>query len=144
MLVPINRSATAATGTATWVSTFAAEENAPGMVGASTKQNTMPVSVIETVKTYFITYAHAGNDAVSPRLIRQIILHAAKIRQVTPIQIFDWIVKYKKVVAPPIKSFPASMVVRMMPAAEQAATMTCSAQDKYLRVFIANILSVAQ
>ena len=42
------------------MSTFAADLKLPGIVGASTQQNTMPVRVMDTVNTYFMMCSACG------------------------------------------------------------------------------------
>ena len=96
-LFATNKSATEQRGTTTCVSTLAAELKAPFMVGASTAQNTNPVSVMETVKTNFMLHSHCG---ISPPRRSCTVCHTANTNSTAATHRLDCTVKYKNPFTP--------------------------------------------
>ena len=117
---------TAATGTTTCVKTFAADLKLPGSVGASTPQKSMPVSVMETVKTNLITCRTRG---IKKDGFASVTAFSTKKRaQAAPIQRLDCTVKYKNAVPPPMNP-PPIREVRVMPVTIQTAVTSSKSMD---------------
>ena len=120
----------AAAGTIAWVRMFVTERNAPGIGGANTRQNTAPVSVIDTVKTNFKIQRMRGIWKGLP-LMASAVPIIKYTRHIAAIHILDCIVKYRNTVPLPIALAPEKIALIETPSAAHSTTINCREREKY-------------